>query len=166
MKILVACLVVITCSCTRTVYVVRHAEKANLPATADRMMASDPPLSPAGEERAEALKLLLEKKNIRAIYSTPYKRTVNTVTPLAIASNRPVVNYSPRPDSTNALVDRIKNTGKGNVVIAGHSNTVDDIVNRLAGKAVVPGDLPDSVYNALFILKIKGNKVRYSRKTY
>lgn len=166
MKLSALLLLVMFCSCSRTIYVVRHAEKAVVPASADRMMAADPALSPAGEQRAEALKSLLSNKNIREIYSTPYKRTIGTVTPLATATGVTVGNYSPRPDSTNALIGRILAGKKGNVVITGHSNTVDDIVNGIAGKTVVPGDLPDSVYNSLFILRVKGKKVRYERTTY
>lgn len=166
MKIPSLLVLILLCSCSRTIYVVRHAEKAVVPASADRMMASDPPLSTAGEQRAEALKSLLANNNIREIYSTPYKRTVATVTPLSNATGVAIVNYSPRPDSTNAMISRVLAGKKGNVVIAGHSNTVDDIVNGIAGKSVIGGDLPDSVYNALFILRVKGRNVKYERKNY
>ena len=51
---------VILFSCSNTIYVVRHAEKA----IAEPNMSSDVPLSEKGKERAEGLKELLKTKKI------------------------------------------------------------------------------------------------------
>ena len=51
------------------------------------------------------------------------------------------------------MVNVVK-TGKGNVLIIGHSNTVDDIVNALCGKKEVEGDLNDKAYDNLFYIKL------------
>jgi hypothetical protein len=58
------------------------------------------------------------------------------------------------------------NIKKGDVLIVGHSNTVDDIVNRLAGKTVVSGDLKDNAYDNLFILKRKGKSYLFKNEKY
>ena len=55
---------------------------------------------------------------------------------------------------------------KKNTLIVGHSNTVDEVVNGLTGTNSVPGDLQDSEYNNLFVIKVKGKKVSFERKKY
>ena len=65
------------------VFIVRHAEKAPIPAGAAPMMAEDPDLSTAGQERAASLGVALKDAAITAIYATQYKRTQQTAAPLA-----------------------------------------------------------------------------------
>ena len=77
----------------------------------------------------------------------------------------PIVFYQPSKDSTDALITRLKEF-KDNVVVVGHSNTVDDLVNKLTGRMDVPGDLPDSEYDNLFIVTKKGKKWLFERKKY
>jgi phosphohistidine phosphatase SixA len=55
---------------------------------------------------------------------------------------------------------------KGDILIVGHSNTVDDIVNKLSGRKDVPADLKDSEYDNLFILKGKSGKLQFTRRKY
>ena len=82
-------------SCTRTYYIVRHAEKA----APDASMSTDVPLSEAGRERSLALQRQLQDEKISAIYSTNYIRTKNTAEPLSAAIGVPVGIYGPMPDS-------------------------------------------------------------------
>jgi hypothetical protein len=63
-----------------TFILVRHAEKV-------MESGSDPELKPEGVKRAESFVGLFTKSSIDAIYSTNYKRTRNTVTPLANAKS-------------------------------------------------------------------------------
>ena len=56
------------------IYLVRHAEKETGP---------NPVLTARGIERAEALRDLLKDSSITEIYSTDYKRTIQTANPLA-----------------------------------------------------------------------------------
>jgi len=141
-------------SCSHTYYVVRHAEKA----TQEANMSSDVPLSEQGRQRAEKIKEILKNKKIRLVYSTNTIRTKSTAQPTADYFHLPVEIYGPRPDS--AFIALLKSKRK-NTLIVGHSNTVDEIVNMLCGKKEVPGDLPDTEYNKLFIIKMKGNKTRF-----
>ncbi len=155
------CLVILCSSCSRaTYYIVRHAEKA----TSTPGMSSDVPLSEAGEQRAKKLNELLKDQNIGHIFSTQTIRTTSTAKPLSEAMNVPIQIYNPR-DTTNAFISQLKAMNKKNVLVVGHSNTVDDIVNKLMGKQIL-SDLPDSAYNNLFIVKRVGKKYRFSRKVY
>ena len=65
-------------SCSRTVYVVRHAEKIASSDSIGKMMSNDPPLSEAGKVRALVLKNELADKHIEHIYSTNTIRTRST----------------------------------------------------------------------------------------
>jgi len=148
-------IVLIFSSCTHTYYIVRHAEKA----TQEANMSSDVPLTQQGKQRAEQLKEFLKNKKIGLVYSTNTIRTKSTAQPTADYFHLPIETYGPRPDS--AFIALLKSKKK-NTLIVGHSNTVDDIVNMLAGRKEVPGDLPDSEYDNLFILKKKGKRFNYS----
>jgi phosphohistidine phosphatase SixA len=161
MKPILFCfLAILLVSCKSTTYfVVRHAEKA------EGTMAADMPLSEAGKQRAEALKEVLKKKKVGTIYTTNYIRTKSTAQPLADQIGTTIQTYDPK-DST--FIRRIVKLGKkdkeGNILIVGHSNTVDDIVNQLMGEKVVDGDLADSQYGDLYVVKQKGNKFSMQHK--
>lgn len=148
-------------SCSRnTVYIVRHAEKA----TANANMSSDVPLSTEGEQRAQNLKGLLADERVQTIFSTPYIRTKSTAKPLSDATQVPVQLYSPK-DTVDQFIARVKAIQKGNVLIVGHSNSVDDLVNKLMGQQLLT-DLPETEYDNLFIVKRKGKKYSFERKKY
>jgi phosphohistidine phosphatase SixA len=151
-------------ACSHTYYVVRHAEKVIKPDAT--MMANDPPLTAAGQVRAEALKDLLKDKHIRFIFSTNTIRTKSTAEPLRVYLGISTETYGPRPDT--AFIARLKSIKK-NTLIAGHSNTVDDIVNGLCNSVKVAGDLDDSEYDNLFIVRYRkfvGTKISFERKKY
>jgi len=148
-------------SCSRTVYVVRHAEKVASTDSAAKMMTNDPPLSEAGKVRAIVLKDELDNKHIRHIYSTKTIRTMSTTGPLSQAIKVNIDPYS----NIDSLVNLIKSI-KGNVLVVGHSNTVDDIVNKLCGQTKIAADLKDAEYDNLFIVKFRGKKTIFSRHTY
>lgn len=142
---------VVLTSCGTTYYIVRHAEKA----APGPNMTSDVPLSPQGSERAVALASVLASKKIGYVYATNTIRARSTAQPTADRFHLQVTTYGPRPDS--AFTRQLKGLKK-NTLVVGHSNTVDDIANMLCGRTVVHGDLADSVYNRLFIIKRKGKQ--------
>jgi broad specificity phosphatase PhoE len=155
----ICCLVFLMSSCSKTTYyIVRHAEKA----TAAPNMSSDVPLTEAGAQRAEKLKDILKSKNIGFIFSTQTIRTTSTAKPLSEAVNVPIAIYNPR-DTT--FINQLKVIEKKNVLVVGHSNTVDDIVNKLMNAQLLT-DLPDAEYNNLFIVTRKGKKYNFKREKY
>jgi phosphohistidine phosphatase SixA len=167
MKYFILVFSIVLFSCGNTYYIVRHAEKATGIDPGTMMTATDPPLSIEGEKRALKLKEMLSGKNIKFIFSTNTLRTISTAKPLKeLFLNMPIRLYSSKPDSLDAFIQKLKSIRKGNVLVVGHSNTVDDIANKLCGKTVVPGDLKDNEYDNLFVVKRKGKGFVFKAEKY
>jgi len=127
-----------------TFILVRHAEKV-----ADA--SKDPELTEAGQQRALRLATHLNKTGVDAIYSTPYKRTMNTVAPLAKAKGMEVRNYDPM--KPGPIDEMLKNFPGGTIVICGHSNTIPWTANYLTGKESFK-NFEDSEYGNVLIVEI------------
>src|SRR5436853_6204047 len=67
-----------------TLILIRHAEKIIDPNN------SDPDLSPAGQTRAQEIVRMFGDAGINAVYVTQYKRTKETVQPLAAKLGLPI----------------------------------------------------------------------------
>lgn len=130
-----------------TIYLIRHAEKADT--------SADTHLSEAGKERATRWMEYLVANRIDAIYATPYKRTRETAQPLADALKMKVIEYSPREMDLAAIIKKHEN---GAVVIVGHSNTIPGYVNRLTGKNDL-SDIPEDEFGRLYIVNVENGKV-------
>jgi len=88
---------------------------------------------------------------VNAIYATQYKRTQQTVKPLADKTGVPVTQTIAR--NTADLIAQINGQHRGQVIfIAGHSNTVPEIVAALGGPRYP--ELPEPEYDNLFIVTI------------
>jgi len=136
----------------RAIVVVRHAERADGGASS-MMAATDPPLSSAGAARAERLAALLAGAGVTHAYATEYTRTIATVEPLARRLGLSIQQV-PAKD-TAALVARIHAAGPDDVVVvAGHSNTVPDILKGLGVTEAVT--IEDDEYDNLFIVISRG----------
>lgn len=155
MRLTVILFLVFLCSCSNTIYVVRHAEKAPQAPGG----SSDVQLSAAGLKRAQDLKQVMESKGIKSVYSTNTIRTKTTAQPTSDHFGLLIETYNPRPDSAFITLLRSK---KSPVLVVGHSNTIDDIANMLAGSKVVAGDLPETQFDHLYILKKKGKKFTFT----
>lgn len=130
---------------TTTVIFVRHAEQTTLP-------TDDPGLSEAGKQRAAELARQLVDADvvagIDAIYSTEYRRSVETVQPLAAALDIPIIFYDAA--NTETIVDEIVRAHKGKIiVVVGHSNTVGPLIGNMGASKKVPAidhDEFDNIY--------------------
>ncbi len=154
-------------SCSQKFYVVRHAEKAVQKPDTDVMFdASNPPLSEAGNARAQLLKRKFSNKRIKHIFSTRYERNIATARPLANAKKLQIQVYSPMPDSLESIIEKLKSITKGNVLVIAHSNTVDDLINKFTGEEHIPEDLKDHEYDNLFIITRKKGKLTFTREKF
>ncbi|HZI53862.1 MAG TPA: histidine phosphatase family protein [Chitinophagaceae bacterium] len=153
---------IILASCSQTYYVVRHAEKET-PQGMGTMMSNNPPLSENGRQRAEALKDSLKTKKIGYVFSTNTVRTLSTAEPVKDYFNLAIEIYEPVPNES--LISRLLSLKK-NALIVGHSNTVDDIVNKMCGSVKIPADLPDTAYDNLFVIRKKGKKMSFENRKF
>lgn len=128
-----------------TVILVRHAEKIIDPNN------PDVDLSPAGQLRAQELARIFGDAGITAIYATQYKRTQETVKPLADKLGVPVTVVNSK--STADLLAKIRTSNSGQTVfVAGHNNTVPEIIHALGGPQYPT--IPESEYDNLFIVTV------------
>ncbi len=159
-RIAIVCLTLVTLLCAgaapagtaaveplMTIILVRHAEKEIVPPS-----NKDPNLSAAGLERAEELRRMFGDAGITAIYATQYKRTQQTVKPLAEKLAVQVTKLEAK--ETAELVKQIRARPAGQTVfIAGHNNTVPEIIAALGGPQMPI--IPETEYDNLFILTLQ-----------
>jgi phosphohistidine phosphatase SixA len=128
-----------------TIILVRHAEKNIEPNN------SDPDLSAAGQARAQELARMFGDAGIKAIYATQYKRTQQTVKPLA--EKLGVTATAIDAKNTAELVKLIRAQHNGEVVfIAGHNNTVPEIIAALGGPQLPI--IPETEFDNLYVVTI------------
>jgi phosphohistidine phosphatase SixA len=122
-----------------TVFIVRHAEKAD--------NSKDPELSGAGRARAEALANMLRDSKIGVIYTTEFKRTQETAAPLAKALGLTVTALPAEKQAE--LVAKLRASTATSLVV-GHGNTIPDTIKALGITESV--NIPDSDYDNLFVV--------------
>jgi phosphohistidine phosphatase SixA len=117
--------VIIPAAPAQTVFVVRHAERTGDP---------DPPLNPAGRQRAQALSRLLADAGVYYFFTSDTIRARETAEPLAKRAGRPIeVIGQTEIDKLVARVLENKDRGKATLVV-GHRSTAPRIVEKLAGE--------------------------------
>jgi len=138
---------------TTTVFVMRHAEKAEAP-------AEDPPLSPAGEARALELAQHFGRApkalGFDSIIVSELRRTQETVRPLANRLGIPVI-VVPAGDPAGAARRALDENRGGRVLIVGHSDTVPAIVEALSGEKVP--EMSELEYGVVYVVAVP----RFSR---
>jgi broad specificity phosphatase PhoE len=132
-----------------TVVVIRHAEKQSV-------TIPDPPLSTAGQARAELLAKMFGDAvgpgRLDGIYVSDTVRSKSTAEPLA---SRLGITLTVAPnDDSKRLARRVlrENSGK-RVMIVGHSNTVPDIVAALADRSDI-AKMDDKDYGVMYIVTV------------
>jgi broad specificity phosphatase PhoE len=129
-----------------TVFVVRHAEKG--PET------PDPSLTPAGQRRAMELARSLADAHVTALFASEFKRTQETVAPLAASTGlTPVLIPAGRMDDLLAQIRALPPGSRA--VVASHSNLVHLIVERLSGIKIPV--LTDAEYDRLIVVTLWGD---------
>lgn len=151
LSILLLLLAVVSCKpssdAPTIVFIVRHAEKAD--------NSDDPPLAPAGVERAQALVRAAGDAGVKAIYSSQFKRNRGTVQPLADHLRIPITEMRVTLDNPGNYGKELagnvlaKHAGE-TVVVVSHRNTIPAIIEGLTGKA--GQETTGDAYNDLFIV--------------
>jgi 2,3-bisphosphoglycerate-dependent phosphoglycerate mutase len=136
-------------SAQSTIFIIRHAEKAD--------SSEDSDLSEAGRARAEVLAKMLKDANITAIYVTEFKRTQQTAAALAKALGIPVTTL---PAKDNAALLAKLRTLNGNALVIGHGDTIPDLIKALGISE--PINIAENDYDNLFeiVLEEKPKLIR------
>jgi phosphohistidine phosphatase SixA len=129
---------------SHSVYFVRHFEKVT---PSNQQVDRDPALTTVGERRALNLAGLLAQQPLKAIYSTQYKRTMQTALPTALAHNLTVTHYDPR--KLEPFATALATLGHDALVV-GHSYTTPYLVNVLTGQNI---SLSESDYGDVFVIR-------------
>ncbi|MFQ3334589.1 MAG: broad specificity phosphatase PhoE [Woeseiaceae bacterium] len=149
---------------TTTIIFVRHAEK-------DLTVTEDPGLTEAGERRVFELTRQMRDADvvagIDAIYSTSYKRNMETVRPLAEVLGLPIFEYN--KNEHEQVFERILSNHKGKIIlVVGHSDTLAELMAELGASKSVP-KIADTEYDNIYIVtipwfgKTKTIRLRYGR---
>ena len=145
-----------------TIILLRHAEK-DTSNVGSVMMTANPPLSKAGELRAERLVSVLSSYKPDIIYSTNYLRTKATVSPIAKKFDKEIQIYDPK--KLQSFADSLIKVEGKIIVVVGHSNTTPALVNLLIRENKYPA-LDDSVYDQYWIVTITNKKTTVEQRKY
>jgi phosphohistidine phosphatase SixA len=131
----------------QSIFLVRHAERADSVPGQPPTMGNDPDLSDVGRARAQSLASVLKDAGITAIYTTEFKRTQQTAAPIAkVLGVTPVVI---KASETARLLKEVA-ASKSNILVIGHSNTVPEIIKGLG--VTTPQPIQDDEFDNLFIV--------------
>jgi broad specificity phosphatase PhoE len=123
------------------IFLVRHADKT----TPDEQSL----LSPKGLKRADDLRRTLSSVNLKAVYHTEFKRTLQTAAPTA--SEHKLVPIETKSDDVQGLAKTLRaRPAQEDVLVVGHSDTVPELLNELGVSTKVA--LGNFDYDNLFIV--------------
>ncbi len=150
----------VTLTAKKIIVLVRHAEKSV-------SASKDPSLSQKGELRAKSLLSTLKNTPFSGLIATPYKRTQETLHPMSEQRRLPLIIV----DISSGVTAHIDATVKaiqsrtGNVLVAGHSNTIPLIISALGGPEVNP--IGEDEYSNMYILSFSAtNKVELTHTSF
>ncbi len=148
-----------SCSPTSTLYIVRHAERANDSDTTS--------LSAEGLRRADKLAQRLASVRLDTIYVTPYRRTQQTALPTANSKGLPLTQYPVSPVAK--LTQRVRTFRNKSALVVGHSNTILEVAKEL-GTTPVRQKIEHADYANLLIVTMRrtgaGLKATVREETY
>jgi phosphohistidine phosphatase SixA len=138
-----------------TVLLVRHAD-IDLPP-----LSSDPPLSAAGKRRASSLAHVAGGAGETAVFTSTFMRTIQTVGPLGAR-----LGLVAHPDPPPAVLAQQVTAGAlgSVVVIAGHSNTIPEMIEAL-GVPAAPA-IGEHEFDNLFVVTVVGGEAALLRLKY
>lgn len=129
-----------------TLIIVRHAEKLS--------DVDNPSLNGPGIQRANNLKDILLPLNPERVYTTSFRRSVETSMPLAKAIKKPNMHYKPK--KYYDLFDIVLKQHKAKrAVVIGHSNTVPEMLNLLTGEKRFQ-EIDERDYSNMYLVQTKG----------
>jgi broad specificity phosphatase PhoE len=136
-----------------TIYIVRHAEKQQLPEGAPEAERKDPPLSRDGQLRAMGLTEDVPVRDIDAVYVTKTRRSEDTASAVVALNGVEPIHYPPQ--DTDGLVERLRKRHGQQVLVVGHSNTIPLLLKGL-GVADVR-EIDESQYGDMWVVTLSSS---------
>lgn len=133
-----------------TIFIVRHAEKQQLPEDAPAPEREDPPLSRDGQLRAMGLTEDVPVRDIDAVYVTKTRRSVDTASAVVALNGVDPIYYPPR--DTDGLVARLRKRHGQKVLVVGHSNTIPLLLKGLGVQE--PVEIDEGQYGDLWVVTL------------
>lgn len=131
-----------------TIFIVaRHAEKEE--------NGNNPALTPKGQMRARLIPQILAAEGLDFIFSTSFRRTMETAFPSQKAFGIPIQIYNQTVALTTMLQTKQEFVDK-KILIIGHSNTVPEIITQLGGPNNI--DIGHEDYSNLFFIHYQENQ--------
>lgn len=127
---------------TRTIYLVRHADKAS--------EETDAALSDAGKERAKCLANTLRDANIGQIFTSELQRTQQTAAPLA--GNLGLKPIAVPLSKVDDLIRAIRSSQAPSVLVVWHDATLPAILRTLGAPEIRP--IGHTEYDRFFVLTL------------
>lgn len=140
-----------------TYYFIRHAEKDT-----QNPDNEDPELTEAGIERAQKWAEAFREVEFDLIFSSNYKRTLNTAKPIADSQEKEIEFFNTEKLNDEGFQQKTK--GK-TVLVVGHSNLNPEFVNYIIQEEKYE-DLDEKEYGSLFIAIIHPDGSRTSEVLY
>jgi broad specificity phosphatase PhoE len=134
---------------TTTIYLIRHAEKAD--------SSQNPELSEEGLKRAVRWTKYFELKNIDFFYTTLTRRTQMTCSTIATSKQKEMIFYDFSKFTLKEVIE--KHPGK-TILIVGHSNTVPKQINDFIGEEIYQ-KIDENEFGNLYTITIKGDKIEH-----
>jgi 2,3-bisphosphoglycerate-dependent phosphoglycerate mutase len=125
----------------RAIILVRHAEK--------EAGAGDVSLSEAGKKRADRLMNDMKDAGIDVVYTTKWKRTIETAKPLAESLKIPSKIFDANKSAADFAKQLQRDHDKQCVLIVSHSNRIPDLIDALVRRKTgikIADDEFDHVY--------------------
>jgi phosphohistidine phosphatase SixA len=129
---------------SRTIYLVRHADKVS-----DDV---DAPLSGAGQRRAACLANTLRDANIQQIITSELQRTQQTAAPLAEKLHLKPVAIS--INKVDDLISAIRDSKASSVLVVWHDATLPRILLALGAPEITP--IAHTEYDRFFVVTMVG----------
>lgn len=134
---------------TTTLYLIRHAEKAD--------SSQNPELSEDGIKRSVRWTKLFEKTTIDVFFTTLTRRAQMTCSTIATSKQKDMIFYDFSKFSLKKTIE--KYPGK-TILIVGHSNTIPKQINDFLGEEIY-SQIDENEFGNLYTITLRGDKIEH-----
>jgi 8-oxo-(d)GTP phosphatase len=148
-------------------YLVRHAQagsraESNLPDDTLR------PLTREGRHQAAALAGVLDEMGARSVYTSPYRRCVQTAVPLAAHLGIDVIETDDLGEGpADGAIELVRNVANDNAALFSHGDIIPAVLEHLAvTDGLDLGSSPRCQKGSIWILESDGSSAKFVKATY